>query len=203
MFKLEAVSISKSYGNRRIFSELSFSTSVSVFGIEGPNGSGKSTLIRCLTGLLRTNHGKILWQKDGNPIDKAQLYQYLGFSAPYIQLYESLSCAENLRFPAELRHQNDIETTIELLLDKFEMTEFRDQLFGELSTGQQQRMKLAAACIHKPGILCLDEPGSNLDEKGKNMIAELADEYRKAGNMVILASNQKDELDLCDQTIRL
>lgn len=203
MFKLEVASLSKSYGNRRIFTELSFSTSVSVFGIEGPNGSGKSTLIRCLTGLLRPNQGKVLWQKDGNPIDKAQLYEHLGFSAPYVQLYESLSCAENLRFPAELRHQNGIESTIDLLLDKFEMTEFRDQLFGELSTGQQQRMKLAAACIHKPGILCLDEPGSNLDEKGKNMIATLADEYRKAGNMIILASNQKDELDLCDETIRL
>lgn len=168
-----------------------------VLGISGPNGSGKSTLLKCLAGLESLTSGKVHWFRDDTELPIKELKTLLGFAAPYISLYGELTVYENLAFLAKARHEAD-KSAIDPLFNKLGLTAIRDQLFGSLSTGQQQRAKLASALFHNPKVLLLDEPGANLDEKGRALIEEIVRELKQKNRLVIIASNNPDELELCD-----
>lgn len=202
MILLKADNLEKRFGQKTVFSDFSIETTTSVLGIAGVNGSGKSTLLKCLAGLQKPSSGSFHWMINGNSVDRKNLRNNLGFAAPYVQLYEELTVRENLEFIKNVRslnHQNSIPDLLEPLGAKTLL----NLHFGELSTGQQQRIKLAAATIHNPDILLLDEPGSNLDEAGKKIIRSLVETYTDSGRMVVIASNQQDELDLCNEIIEL
>ncbi len=202
MVELTITSLTKYYGDHKVFSGLSYQASSSVIGVAGTNGSGKSTLLKCISGLLKPTKGEVRWSLDNHQVNKNELRKKTGFVAPYVQLYEELTVRENLRFILDIR-ESDPKNGIDELLEELDAGHFSDSRFGELSTGQQQRVKLAAALIHKPRILILDEPGSNLDEKGKRAVKTVVDRHRQEPFMVLLASNQKQELDLCDAVLEL
>jgi len=199
MISLQVIQLEKSFGSKTIFSDLTFDHKGQSLGIAGPNGSGKSTFLRCLAYLLRPNKGHFEWWTDGNPLDKATFKKMLGYAAPYINLYDELSCRENLAFLANVRHEKEYEKEIEDWIRKVELMKVADQPFGKLSTGQQQRLRLAAALFHQPDILMLDEPGSNLDEAGIHIVAEIAESFKEPDKLLIIASNNQDELALCDR----
>jgi len=202
MIKLKIDNLEKRFGKKTVFSNLSIETSQSVIGIAGINGSGKSTLLKCLSGLIKPNSGSIEWSVDGTIITQTDVKNVLGFAAPYIQLYEELTVQENLDFIQNVRN-GKLKTSVENLLDTLGAENLLKFHFGELSTGQQQRIKLAAAIIHNPDILLLDEPGSNLDEAGKKIIISLVEQYKQSDRMVVIASNQQHELNLCNEVIEL
>jgi len=131
-----------------------------------------------------------------------ELKKRLGYAAPYISLYEELTVTENLSFLFDVRNEND-RGQIDDVLQRTGANPFKNSLFGSLSTGQQQRARIAAAIVHQPDILFLDEPGSNLDEKGRVVVNDLVNEFRNRKRLLILASNQTYELDLCDSIIDL
>jgi ABC-type multidrug transport system ATPase subunit len=202
MIKLIANSLEKRYGFNSVLHGINFSFSTPILGIAGSNGSGKTTLLKCITGLIKPSSGTVAWQIEGLSLSPKNIKSRLGYSAPYIQLYEELTVYENLHFLCELQNKrniNDIVTHLSL----FEADSFSDLAFGNLSTGQQQRVKLAAATIKNPDILILDEPGSNLDSDGKKVVQGLVQRFRDKNKMVIIASNMEDELSLCDETLDL
>lgn len=190
--------LSKRFGSNRVFDDINFRYAQGVLGIAGPNGSGKSTLLQCLAGLIRPSSGRVEWYKKEQNINIQKLKNRLGYAAPYINLYEELSCRENLDFLMQLRKQANPSQKIEAALEQAQITHLADQLFAKLSTGQQQRLRLAAAIVHQPDVLFLDEPGSNLDESGRTLIQSLVSEFKEAGKMIIIASNNPEELELCD-----
>lgn len=198
MITLHVEQLTKSFGAKTVFSDVSFEHSSRSLGISGANGSGKSTFLKCLASLLRPTAGSIKWQKKGSFLPKEQIKKRLGFVAPYINLYDELNCYENLRFLATLRHEKDSDNHIEEWIRKVELAQVANQPFGSLSTGQQQRLRLASALFHQPSILLLDEPGSNLDEAGQNIIAEIVETFNTDDKMLILASNNTAELNLCE-----
>ncbi|MEX0649153.1 MAG: ABC transporter ATP-binding protein [Balneolaceae bacterium] len=202
MVQLKATSLEKYFGRKQVFTGLTFSFEAAVIGIAGANGAGKSTLLKCLTGLLKPTSGSVEWKLKDAALTPKNLKRHLGFTAPYIQLYEELTVNENLQFIVDLQNGNPA-VSIPALLNRFEAGELSQHTYGTLSTGQQQRIKLAAAIIHQPEILVLDEPGSNLDAKGKTAVRALISEFRQYHKMVLLASNQPDELDLCDDILNL
>jgi ABC-type multidrug transport system ATPase subunit len=202
MIQLKADNLEKRFGQKTVFSNLTIQTATSVLGIAGMNGSGKSTLLKCLAGLLKPTSGSVQWKVDKKEIKRTDLKDSLGYAAPYIQLYEELTVRENLEFICNVRSLNTSKS-ISNLLEPLGAKKLIELHFGELSTGQQQRIKLAAAIIHDPEILLLDEPGSNLDEDGKKIIVSLVEQYKKSNRMVIIASNQQDELALCNEIIEL
>ena len=203
MIHLTVSSLYKKYGAVTALSDLSFQATSDIIGISGHNGSGKSTLLKCLAGLLKPTRGEIHWKFDGVVNKKEDLRQHLGFSAPYINLYEEFTVTENLQFIIELRNRSNTRKIPEIL-EYFDCLSFKDSLFGSLSTGQQQRSRLAAATLHDPEVLLLDEPGSNLDQQGRNLVKKISELYRgRPQGMLIIASNQKEELDLCNQIIDL
>ena len=196
MIELNVRQLGKSFGPRQVFSGLSFEFGKGVLGIAGPNGSGKSTLLKCLGNLLLPTRGTIQWLEGGRVLEGQHFQQKLGYAAPYINLYDELSCRENLSFLAKVRHING-GLSIGRRLEEVQLSHVADRLFGKLSTGQQQRLRLASALFHGPDILMLDEPGSNLDDEGQKLIAGIVEQFRSPGKMLIIASNNQHELDLC------
>ncbi|HBX64817.1 MAG: hypothetical protein CL670_05490 [Balneola sp.] len=186
-----------------MFSDLSFSHSEGILGVSGANGSGKSTLLKCLSYLLRPNSGDIIWKKDEQIMNQKEVKAHIGYAAPYINLYAELSVFENLKFLVEAGGIPAKTGELINLLERVQVPHLKDQLFGSLSTGQQQRAKLAASLVRNPKILMLDEPGSNLDEKGHALVSTIVKEASASGALVFLASNDPNEISLCDSVIEL
>ncbi len=203
MLQLQVRNLSKKYIGKEVLGGLNFDYTEGVLGIAGSNGSGKSTLLKCLAFLLKPSSGEIIWKRDEKNLDREQVKNALGFAAPYIELYPELSTAENLEFLARISDSDWNKEQEASIVESTETTIFRDQSYGSLSSGQQQRVKLAASLIRNPDILILDEPGTNLDQSGHQIIARIAEERRKNGRCLIIASNSEQELQLCDQIITL
>lgn len=203
MVSLHVKDLSKKFGQNRVWHNLSFQHEQGVLGIAGPNGSGKSTLLQCIAGLLRPSSGTIAW-KDGREVLKIEaLKDILGYAAPYISLYRELSTIENIQFLSNLRKIPTDHSAIEELLGRVELRTVAEKPYGTLSTGQQQRARLAAALFSEPKILLLDEPGTNLDEQGRALIGNIVNQAKNEQRLVILASNREEELALCDRVFSI
>jgi len=201
MITLTVEHLYKKFGRQTVLDNLSFQQTGGVTGIAGSNGSGKSTLLKCLAYLLRPTRGQLEWKRDDTLLERDQIRQMLGFAAPYINLYAELTPVENLAFLAQLRSINEEEAHIPNLLEYVQMSEFADHPYGSLSTGQKQRIKLASALLHKPQILFMDEPGSNLDKRGKHLVEDIVNDFRRDDRLTIIASNNPEELEWCDRVI--
>jgi ABC-type multidrug transport system ATPase subunit len=208
MIELKAVQLRKQYTHRRLFSELSFEHRSGVLGIAGANGSGKSTLLRCIAFLQGIDAGEIHWTQEGNTVDREDFRQTIGFVAPSIQFYDELTVQENMDFVQKMSgfDPHSISHNQAHPIDWLAKTQIKDLAqyrYQRLSTGQQQRVKLAIALSRNPSVLFLDEPGANLDALGKDLIKGLLTDLRKKGTLLFLASNDPKELDLCDRILDL
>lgn len=199
MITLDVIKLKKSFGRHNVFSDVSFHYSGASLAIAGSNGSGKSTFLRCLGHLMRPTSGNFEWTQDGDVLEREEIRKSIGYSAPYINLYDELSCRENLHFLSKMRHLSMNADFIDLWIHKVELAHVADQPFGTLSTGQKQRLRLASALFHDPKILLLDEPGSNLDEAGRALVNSIAESYQSPERLLMIASNNPEELALCEK----
>ncbi len=202
---LVAENLTRSFGGRRIVGPLSFRVPPGrVLGVAGPNGSGQTTLVKTLAGLLRPTTGRVLLDGGGGLRPPRDAADAIGWVAPDLALYGELTAAENLRFFARL-HGRPVpaswadEAIARVGLDpgRIAATPLR-----ALSTGQRQRIKLVYATLHEPAVLLLDEPGSNLDEAGRAVVARIVAEQRTRGAAVV-ASNDAADLALSDERVTL
>lgn len=201
MFKIQVQNLHKSFGAHQVFSGVNFNHSTGSLGIAGSNGSGKTTLLKCLARLLDPTGGHIRRTEGDSNVPLDLFKKNLGYVAPYINLYSELSCRENLEFLVKLRDGSTDKNSASIIqwLKTVELAHLEDQPFGKLSTGQQQRLRLASGLFHNPHILMLDEPGSNLDEAGHDLIKSIVERFNDSDKMLILASNSDRELALCDR----
>ena len=203
MISLHVDQLSKSYNRNVIFSDLTFSHNDGVLGISGANGSGKSTLMKCLAHLSRPKKGTITWLDQDRELAPEEIGARIGYAAPYINLYDELTVFENLEFLLKVSGRTTQQININSHIDQVQMKNFRNRLFKSLSTGQRQRVKLAAALIRKPDVIFLDEPGSNLDEDGHKLVSQIVNVQKAKNKLVIIASNDPKEIALCDKVIKL
>ncbi|MEX2404225.1 MAG: ABC transporter ATP-binding protein [Balneolales bacterium] len=203
MISLKTHELAKRFGSKAVFANVEIQFKGSVLGIGGPNGSGKSTLLKCLAGLLRPSAGKMIWDTGDKKIEGTLLRKEIGYAAPYINHYAELSVIDNLVFISRLRFLENADARMDELLTILEIYHQKDVSYGLLSSGQQQRVKLAAALLDKPKVLFLDEPGTNLDKSGGEIVESIIIEYIKSGGAVLLASNNENELELCENVIYL
>ena len=203
MISLSVSNLTKKYNRKTVLNNIQFQHDSGVLGISGSNGSGKSTLMKCLAGLLRPNSGEIKWKNNEQKLSMGELKKHIGFVAPYISLYEDLTVLENLTFLSEVSLQNHHDHFFQELLSKTETESLSNKLYKSLSTGQQQRVKLASSLIKEPNVLFWDEPGSNLDADGHTLVKNLLIELKKKGTLVVLASNDPNEIALCDEVLEL
>ncbi len=201
--KITLENIGKKFGRRVIFEDVNFSfTGGSPKGISGHNGAGKSTLIKIMANVLSPTRGKALYTKGNKPIDKEKIFERIGFVAPYLVFYSEFSPMENLKFFAGIRGIEFDEEKAHELLRKFNIYKRRNDYLRGFSSGMLQRMKFVFALYHEPDALLLDEPTSNLDDEGKRTVYDLIESVASE-KTVIIASNEKNDLALCDEILEL
>ena len=202
-YSLEAIELNKTFGRRLIFKNLNFKIqNEGILGISGANGSGKSTLVKIIAGINSPTEGKIIHQENGKEIIAEKLHNYIGFVSPYLVLYEEFTAWENLNYFAQIRRVEFNKEKIENLLSEFLIYNRKDDLVKTYSSGMKQRLKFIFALMHSPKLLILDEPTSNLDEEGKQSVYNIIENEGKT-NIVIIASNEKSDLQFCSQILKL
>ncbi len=202
-YSVEAIELNKTFGRRLIFKNLNFKIENNgVFGIAGANGSGKSTLVKIIAGIISPSKGKIIHKDNNKEIIDVKLHNHIGFVSPYLVLYEEFSAWENMTYFAQIRGVDFNKEKIENLLNEFLLFDRKDDLVKTYSSGMKQRLKFIFALMHSPNLIILDEPTSNLDDKGKESVYKIIADESKSG-IVIIASNEKADLTQCQQIIRL
>jgi len=202
-YSLLAESVNKTFGRRLIFKDISFKlNSSTIFGISGPNGSGKSTLVKIIANIIFPSSGKLIHNFNGTEIKPENLHNHIGLVSPYLVLYDEFTAYENLNYFSEIRGIPFNKGRVDDLLNKFLLFNRKEDLVKTYSSGMKQRLKFIFALMHSPQLIILDEPTSNLDDEGKEVVYELVKE-EGSNNIVIIASNEKTDLSLCNETIDL
>jgi heme exporter protein A len=195
--RLEFDDLAKRFDLRVVFRAVSGAAEPGeVLAITGPNGSGKSTLLTILCGLLRATRGTVRYLSDTDAEIPRELWRkQLGIVAPSMSLYENLDALENLRFLALVRGMRQSEARCRECLESVGLDPTRSTIVRGFSTGMHQRLKIAQAILHDPPVLFLDEPGSNLDPAGQDWLEELVADQREHGKTVVLATNDRREME--------
>jgi heme exporter protein A len=197
-YKLDARDLSKKFNRAFLFEgiDLSRETSESLC-VTGPNGSGKSTLLKILAGLQSPTKGDVCYSTDED-IDRNEWLDHIGYTGPLVNPYEDLTAWENIRFSLK----RGSETAADSMLKKFDLSGHSDKKVKYYSSGMKQRLKIILAALNDPPVLILDEPGTNLDSAGREILYGYLDSVRKE-KIIILATNDPAEEKLCGGVIRL
>jgi ABC-2 type transport system ATP-binding protein len=200
---IEAAGLAHRYGRNVGLAATDFTLAApAVVAVTGPNGAGKSTLLRALAGLLAPTGGTLRVTRAGAAWPAAERRLAAGFASPDVLLYEEMSAQENLRFAARGRGLADPERAVDAALERVGLTARAGERIGALSSGWRQRARLAFAVLGDPVLLLLDEPGSHLDEAGRQVVESLTRE-RRAGRLLLIATNDEREWKLGEQRIDL
>ncbi len=173
-----------------------------IVGFVGRNGAGKTTAMRIALGVLQPDAGEVRWR--GAPVDTANRRRF-GYMPEERGLYPKMRVLEQLVYLARLRGaaKADARTNAERLLETLEVVGDPSARVESLSLGNQQRVQLAAALVHEPQLLVLDEPFSGLDPVGVDVLSGvLRREAREEGTAVVFSSHQLDLVErLCDEVV--
>jgi ABC-2 type transport system ATP-binding protein len=194
--------VSKHYGNQLAVQSISFVIQPGeVVGFLGPNGAGKSTTLKMIAGFLSPDQGNIMLQgidTQKNPIEAKRLIGYLPELNP---LYEDLYVKEYLNFIASVHQLNNPSLKIKSVIDVLDIGSMQHKKLGDLSKGFKQRVGLAAAIIHQPALLLLDEPNSGLDPHQLTLVRNVIKEYSQQA-MVLFSSHILQEVTaICNQVL--
>lgn len=170
-----------------------------IYGFLGPNGSGKSTTIRMLCGLLTPSAGTATVMGMDTVKESEALKQHIGYMTQRFALFEDLTVRENLRFISEVYAlpRAKRRPRVDQLLEEFSLVAQVKQRAGTLSGGQKQRLALAAATLHEPKILFLDEPTSAVDPQNRRDFWEKLFEMAERGTTILVSTHYMDEAGRC------
>jgi ABC-type multidrug transport system ATPase subunit len=200
---ISVAALRRDYGDRPALDGIAFEVPVGASLIVlGPNGAGKTTLLRILATLLRPSGGEATVLGCSLPDDAWKLRGRIGYLGHEPLLYRDLSGRENLRFQARLHGLGgaEAEARIEAVLQAVAMERRADDRVAELSAGMRQRLSICRCVLHRPELLLLDEPESNLDAEGR----ELARALIGPGGTRVLVTHDPDRfLPEADLVLRL
>ncbi len=179
--------LNKWYGKKHVLKNLSLNVEDGeIFGLLGPNGAGKTTLIKILT--AQTDGRGFIRVGGIDPLkEPIKVRKIVGIVPESESVPNYLTVEEYLYFLSELRNLN--EGAVEEVLEKFDLMDYRKSICKDLSKGTKQRLMIAAAFIHKPKILFLDEPFINLDPLYQRRIGEMIIDYARKGNTIFMATH--------------
>ena len=187
---VKAIDMAKKYGDCIALHPLNVEVHAGeFFGVFGPNGAGKSTFIKLLTGQLRPSKGRIEVLGVNAVSDPQKVKANIGIVPESESPPSFLTPVEFLEFVAKLRSVDRIDDNVEHWIDWFGLDEKRDTMCKDLSKGQRQKVMLAAAFIHKPKLLFLDEPFANLDPIYQRKCRQWLLEHVKNGGTIFLCSH--------------
>jgi heme exporter protein A len=168
--------------------------------ITGPNGSGKSTLVRILCAFLRPTSGTVALHLEDRKLAWLEIRSHVGLVSPDLVLYDELTAIENLSFFAQVAGFRATAAEVRQRLEEIGLSGRENDLVDSYSSGMKQRLKYCLALLRNPELLLLDEPSANLDESGKQLVDRIIKSHE---GIVVIATNEKSELEYGDQVIRL
>ena len=199
---LELRGITKSYGGRRVLDDISFDVAPGrLTGFVGGNGAGKTTTMRIVLGVLADDGGSVTL--NGHPLTAADRRSF-GYMPEERGLYPKMKVLEQIVYLARLHGYNKVDATAQArtLLEQLGLGERLNDNVETLSLGNQQRAQIAAALVHDPQVLILDEPFSGLDPLAVDVVAGVLQERAARGVAVIFSSHQLDVVErLCDDLV--
>jgi len=172
------------------------------YAILGPNGSGKSTLMQLIAASLMPSEGRVQYQIDNVIPDNDQIYQYISWAAPYIQLIEDFTLLECIRFQAQFKpFVQNISPKEVIAISELEAATHKAVRY--FSSGMRQRLKVTLAVLANAPVLLLDEPTMNLDRAGIKWYQQLLEQYALPNKLLIIASNQAHEYQCCTHQLNI
>ena len=200
---IRLIDVDKRYGDYHAVKNLSLSIEGGeLFGFLGPNGAGKTTTIKMIAGLLQPTSGTILLNGHDLGREPVEAKAALGFIPDRPFLYEKLSATEFMLFVAGIYgfEGNGLSKRVDELLELVELSHVRSELVESFSHGMKQRLVMAAAFVHEPKVLVVDEPMVGLDPKGARLIKRVFREYCERGNTVFVSTHTLEVAqELCDR----
>jgi ABC-2 type transport system ATP-binding protein len=174
-----------------------------VLGLLGPNGAGKTTVVRMLTTLLRPDRGTARVLGVDVAQDPQQVRSNIGLAGQYAAVDENLTGRENLLLVGHLTHldRETIDARTDALLEQFALAHAADRVVRTYSGGMRRRLDLAAALVHEPPVLFLDEPTTGLDPQGRNGLWGVIQELVRGGTTVLLTTQYLEEADVLADNI--
>jgi ABC-2 type transport system ATP-binding protein len=204
MDAIVAEGLVKHFGDVHALEGVSFSVPIGqVLGLLGPNGAGKTTAVRVLTTLLRADAGSAHVLGVDVAKEPQRVRAALGLAGQYAAVDENLTATENLRMVGRLTHlPNDaLATRTEELLKRFDLVHAADRVVRTFSGGMRRRLDLAAALVHEPAVLFLDEPTTGLDPQGRLDLWNAIEDLVATGVTVLLTTQYLEEADRVADTI--
>jgi ABC-2 type transport system ATP-binding protein len=202
---LELQHLSRSYRGIPAIRDVSFRVGAGeIVGFLGPNGAGKSTTVKIITGMLRPNRGRVLFAGQQIHRDLAAWRASFGYIPEEAQLYAWMSAMEYLQLVGRLREMPErrIEERAGTLLGLLGLDSWRHSPMTVYSKGMLQRVLMAAALLHDPKVLVLDEPLSGLDVLSSRLFRDLLQELAAAGKAVLYISHVLEIVEqLCDRVV--
>jgi ABC-2 type transport system ATP-binding protein len=200
MIRFEGVS--KRFGARTAVDDVTFGIGRGeLFGLLGPNGAGKTTCVSLCCGLLAPDGGRVEIGGRGSPTD-ARVRSSLGLAPQALALYELLSGSENLRFFAELQGLRGarLSQRVSWALDFVGLADRAKDRLSTYSGGMKRRLNLAAALLHDPEVLFLDEPTVGVDPQSRNALFDNILALREKGTTILYTTHYMEEVErLCDR----
>lgn len=186
--------VSKWYGNVVAVNDVSFEIGPGITGLLGPNGAGKSTLLHMMAGLLRASSGDVRIMGEpaaGNP----DIYRKVGIVLEREAVYGTLTGWDFVRMNARLHGLADPDAATRQAIERVEMTYAQDRQTGGYSKGMKQRIKIAAATVHDPQVLILDEPFNGADPRQRLHMIDLLRAMAREGRTIVFSSHILEEME--------
>ncbi len=186
---LEIKNLNKHFKDKHVLKDLNFSfKSGESMALLGRNGAGKTTLFRSMLNIIEHDSGEILL--DGKPIDRKKIK--IGYLPEERGLYMKRTVYEQLMYFGALKglDKNTCNKMIDFLLEKLEVTQYKNSKLDTLSKGNQQKIQLAVSVINNPDIIIFDEPFSGLDPVSSKLLKNLISDFAKNGKLVIFSSHE-------------
>jgi heme exporter protein A len=161
--------------------------------LEGQNGSGKTSLMRAIAGMLTLETGEIFWNEVPVSEQRQEFHGALVWLAHRTGLKGDLTLVENLRFEAALRRQAKTDSAV--IFERLGISRLKRLPLRSLSAGQQRRVALARMLMADVPLWLMDEPFTNLDREGRQMVMDLTEEHLAGGGMCVMAAHQDVEID--------
>ncbi|CAE6944395.1 ABC-type multidrug transport system [Vibrio sp. B1FIG11] len=199
-FAIQAENVVKKFGDFTAINNITLNVPKgSIYGFLGPNGCGKSTTIRVLTGLLSPSEGNVDVLGLEIPKQSELLRLKIGYMTQKFSLYDDLTVQENLEFIGQIfgMETKALKARIEEQLSTYGLDQLRKQRVGGMSGGQKQRLSLAAATMHKPELLFLDEPTSAVDPENRRDFWEQLFDLSDQGTTILVTTHYMDEAERC------
>ena len=200
--ELESDGLSKRFGSVVALDDVSFAVGTgSICGFVGANGAGKTTAMRIVMGVTQPDGGEVRWQ--GTPVTAAQRRGF-GYMPEERGLYPKMRVGEQLSYFGRLHGltKTEAEASAQRWTERLSLSDRTCDRLESLSLGNQQRVQLAAALVHEPDLLILDEPFSGLDPGGVDALTSMLRERAEAGTAVLFSSHQLELVDrLCEKVV--